>query len=225
MTQSAETEETDKVSCPDNSSSIIPEAKSSQTGVSVDYVPHPDKQWFVMRASYGRERKASDFIVDDGTFTYLPTHTIIKEHEGKRKHEEEVLVPNILFVYTTPEKAEGYTKDTPELSFLTYYYDHFKKAEDGKNPPLVVPQKEMTNFVKATSTGNSHVRLVDPENCHYKSGDWVKVTMGPFEGVEGRVARIAGQQRVVVSIKGVCTVATAYVPTAFLETTKEPNTY
>ena len=36
----------------------IPEAKSSQTGVSVKYVPTPDKHWFVFRASYDREDKA-----------------------------------------------------------------------------------------------------------------------------------------------------------------------
>lgn len=33
----------------------IPEAKSTQTGMSVRYVPAPDKRWYVFRASYGRE--------------------------------------------------------------------------------------------------------------------------------------------------------------------------
>ena len=46
----------------------IPEAKSSNTGVSVRYVPDNNKSWYVFRASYGREDKASDYIVEDGTF-------------------------------------------------------------------------------------------------------------------------------------------------------------
>lgn len=75
----------------------------------------------------------------------------------------------------------------------------------------------MINFIKATSTDSEHVRIVAPEQCHYKSGDLVKVIGGEFEGVMGKVARIAGQQRVVVEVAGVCLVATAYIPSAFLE--------
>ena len=52
---------------------------------------------------------------------------------------------------------------------------------------------------------------------HYKSGDIVKVIDGEFKGVTGRVARIAGQQRVVVEISGLCLVATAYIPTDFIK--------
>lgn len=36
----------------------------------------------------------------------------------------------------------------------------------------------------------------------------------------GRVARLGGQQRVVVEVKGVCLVSTAYVPTGLLEKIK-----
>lgn len=45
----------------------------------------------------------------------------------------------------------------------------------------------------------------------------VKVIDGEFKGVTGRVARIAGQQRVVVEISGLCLVATAYIPTDFIK--------
>ena len=40
----------------------------------------------------------------------------------------------------------------------------------------------------------------------------VVVTEGEFKGVHGRVARIAGQQRVIVELFDGCLVATAYVP-------------
>ena len=45
----------------------------------------------------------------------------------------------------------------------------------------------------------------------------VRVTEGKFKGVTGIVARIHGQQRVAVVIEGVLAVATAYVPSAFLQ--------
>lgn len=48
----------------------------------------------------------------------------------------------------------------------------------------------------------------------------VKVIGGEFEGVTGKVARIAGQQRVVVEITGLCLVATAYIPTNLIKELK-----
>ena len=75
----------------------------------------------------------------------------------------------------------------------------------------------MLNFIKLTSVESEHIKLVEPERCHYKSGDKVRIVEGDFAGVVGRVARIAGQQRVVVEINGLCMVATAYIPSAFLE--------
>ena len=49
----------------------FPEAKSSKTGVSVKYVHDSQKEWYVFRASYGREDKASDYLIEDGTYTYI----------------------------------------------------------------------------------------------------------------------------------------------------------
>ena len=83
--------------------------------------------------------------------------------------------------------------------------------------PISIPFTAMTNFIKATSTSNEHVRIVSSEQCHYKNGDMVKVIDGEFKGVTGKVARIAGQQRVVVEISGLCLVATAYIPTDFIK--------
>lgn len=74
----------------------------------------------------------------------------------------------------------------------------------------------MENFIRLTSIENDHIMLVEPEHVHYKSGDEVRIIGGVFKGITGRVARVSGQTRVVVSIEGVCCVATAYIPNAFL---------
>ena len=194
----------------------IPEAKSSQTGVSVRYVPTPDKSWYVFRASYGREDKASDYIVEDGTFVYIAKRYARKSVNGKQKKVLETLIPNLLFVYTTEDKAKEYVKNTPALSYLTYYYNHFELDDDQKNPPLTVSCKEMENFIIATCNKSEHLKFVDEEQCHFKGGEIVKVNDGLFKGVEGRVARVSGQQRVIITLSQVGLVSTAYIPTAFL---------
>jgi len=194
----------------------IPEAKSSQTGVSVRYVPAPDKSWYVFRASYGREDKASDYIVEDGTYVYIAKRYARKSVNGKQKKVLETLIPNLLFVYTTEDKAKEYVKNTPALSYLTFYYNHFELDDDHKNPPLTVSCKEMENFIIATCNKSEHLKFVDEEQCHFKGGEIVKVNDGLFKGVEGRVARVSGQQRVIITLSQVGLVSTAYIPTAFL---------
>lgn len=195
----------------------IPEAKSSQTGVSVRYVPVPDKSWYVFRASYGREDKASDYIVEDGTYVYIAKRYARKSVNGKQKKVLETLIPNLLFVYTTEDKAKEYVKDTPALSYLTFYYNHFELDDDQKNPPLTVSCKEMENFIIATCNKSEHLKFVDEEQCHFKGGEIVKIIDGSFKGVEGRVARVSGQQRVIVTLTNVGLVSTAYIPTAFIQ--------
>lgn len=195
---------------------VFPKAKCSKSGVSVEYVVTPDKKWFVFRASYGREDKASDYIVADGTFVYIAKRFVRKSVNGRTKRVMETLIPNLLFVYATSEKAEEYIKRTPALSFLTYYYNHFHKNEQQKNPPLTIPCKEMENFILATCNRNEHLMFVDRGQCHFKGGETVRVIDGMFKGVEGKVARVSGQQRVVISLTKIGLVSTAYIPTAFL---------
>lgn len=194
----------------------FPEAKSSKTGVSVRYAPTPDKRWYVFRVSYGRLDKAADFLVDDGTYTYIAKKMVEKLVEGKRKRAFQNLIPNLLFAYTTNDKAEEYVHKTPSLSFLTYYYNHFELDNDKKNPPLTITDEEMNRFILATCNMNKHLLFVQPSQCHFKGGEQVRVVDGRFAGVEGRVARVAGQQRVVISLSGIGLISTAYIPTAFL---------
>ena len=91
--------------------------------------------------------------------------------------------------------------------------------DNKKNPPLTVSRKEMENFIIATCNNSEHLKFVAEEQCHFKGGEIVKVVDGLFKGVEGRVARISGQQRVVITLSQVELVSTAYVPTAFIQKT------
>ena len=195
----------------------FPEAISSKTGVSVKYALDPNKSWYVFRVSYGREDKASDYLVDDGTYTYIAKKYVERYYRGKRKRRLQTLIPNLLFAYTTADKAEEYVNSTPALSYLTYYYNHFILNDDQKNPPLTISCDEMGRFVKATCNKNKHLLFVEPSQCHFKNGDMVKVIDGPFVGVEGMVARVSGQQRVIIRINQIGLIATAYIPTSFLQ--------
>ena len=193
-----------------------PEAKSSKTGVSVRYVHDPNKSWYVFRATHGREGKASDFLVEDGTYTYIAQKYVEKYVRGEKKGFFQTLIPNLVFAYTTKEKAEEYVYHTPCLSYLSYYYNHFEEVADKKNPPLTISLLEMERYIRATCNKNKHLLFLGTSQVHYKSGENVKIVEGPFAGVEGKVARISGQQRVVISLSKIGLISTAYIPTAFI---------
>ena len=189
-------------------SNVSPEAQSSQTGVSSEYVQQEGYNWFVLRATYNRVNAAVEKAKKNDIKTYVPMHYVLKVIAGKKKRIQQPLLPNFLFIYAP-------------ISFIKYYLDKTLPPEaNGKNPPLIIPYNAMINFIKATSTDSEHVRIVTAEQCHYKSGDKVRVIAGDFKGVVGKVARIAGQQRIVVEISGLCLVATAYIPTDFIEIVK-----
>ena len=200
-------------------SSVLPEAQSSQTGVSSEYVPKENHHWFVLRVTYNRNAKACDILSNVNVQTYIPMHYIIKNEIGKKKRILAPLLPNLIFVYATREIVDTIVKKKDDgISVIKYYLDKTKPQEsNGKHPPLIIPFAMMISFIKATSTSSEHVRIVTTEQCKYKSGDMVKVIAGEFEGTIGKVARIAGQQRVVVEISGLCLVATAYIPTDFIK--------
>lgn len=195
-------------------------AENSQTGVSSDYAQEEKEQWFVLRATYGRTEKALGALQTANVETYLPMHYVIKEIDGKRKFVHEPLLPNIIFARMTRQKTHEFVKEPASTAkWLKYYTDKTKPVErsTGKNPPVTIPDNEMLNFIRLTSVNSEHILVLPPERCHFKSGDLVRIIEGPFTGVIGRVARAAGQQRVVVEIEGLCNIATAYIPNDFMQ--------
>ena len=197
----------------------FPEAKSSKTGVSVRYTPSQDREWYVLRIKYGKAQTVADAIVEDGTYVYLARvwKDVRNKVTGKKQRK---LLPfmNLLFAYVTRQEAEKYVRDSRESKYTTYYYNHFASVAEGYNPPLTVSSRDMEPLVRATALLDEHVMEVDLKTCKFVSDDLVRVTDGPFEGVTGRVARIARQKRVVVFIKGLQSgLTTAYIPPHCLE--------
>ena len=188
-------------------------------GVSVENVPAGNKQWFVLRVSYGRIDKAKTFVEAKGFECYVPLQYKEVRKQGKKRIITEPLLPSFIFVHATAEQVEALLHDnkvaTNESSpLLSYYFDHTIHLQNNpdRNPPLTICNEAMNNFINLTSLKNPHIIPITSNNIQFKLGDNVVVTEGEFKGIHGRVARIAGQQRVIVELFYGCLVATAYVP-------------
>lgn len=207
-------------------------AESSQAGVSTRNVlspnapaqkkPKDNMHWYALRATYGREGKANDYLRGKNIETFYPTLKTVKLIDGKRVTREESRIPNIFFARGTEEEIKSYVYDNVNLPYLRFYYAH--KHVEGKviKEPLIIPDSQM-NSLKIICAADSEDIIASPTIItKFKEGQQVRITKGKFKGVVGTVARYHSQQRVGVIIDGLMTVCTAYVPGAFLEETKLP---
>lgn len=220
-------EATSSIPCSGLTPAAIPPAKSSQTGVSVEYVPDANKNWYVLRASYGRELLAEELLIQSHAYAYVAKQYRYIEVNGRPKRVLDNMISNLVFAYLSPSEAIMFVKNNlPDVSspapqlvpFLSFYYDHFSEGELWRNPPLTVPEHEMLNFIRATCTHDENLLLLQGGDFHYKTDDEVEVIAGQFKGVRGRVIRARGQQRVLIKISQLnCLCATAYIPSAFLQ--------
>ena len=207
-------------SCPSaRLTSCTPSIQKNKDGVSVENVLDANKQWFVLRVSYGRIIKAKAFIEAKGLEYYVPLRYKEVRKHGKKRIITEPLLSSFLFVYATAEQVDSLLHDMSikaleNRALLSFYYDHTSHCENAptKNPPLIIADTVMDNFIRLTSIHNPHIIPVTSENIKYKLGDEVVITEGEFKDIRGRVTRIAGQQRVVVELFDGCLVATAYIP-------------
>ena len=202
-------------------------AESSQTGVSTKNallatkpkaqreadIPH----WYALRTTYGREKKAYDYLTAKGITAFYPTTNVVKLIKGKHKNVTESRLPNIFFAYGTEEQLKEYVYDNVNLPFLRFYYRHIHEGNTIKKIPLIVPDNQMESLkiISAADADKTFVSLVKVPK--FEKGQLVRVTDGAFKGVIGRVARWQGQQRVGVVVDDLVTMATAYIPSAFLE--------
>ena len=215
-------------------SNVLPEVRKpikptdSQTGVSTNNVlsltsvdtnkdtkgtPH----WYALRTTYGREKKAYEYLLSKNVVAFYPTLKSVKLVDSKRITVEESRIPNIFFAYSTEEELKTFVYDNVNLPYLRFYYRHTHVGNKIVKAPLVVPDNQM-NSLKIICAADSDDIIASTEEVEkFKTGQKVLITEGKFAGVIGIVARYQSQQRVGIVIDGLLTVCTAYVPSAFIE--------
>ena len=226
--------EGDNLPCVGLTSSALPEAQSSsraessQTGVSTRNVPSANElptikrakntpHWYALRTTYGREKKAYDYLVSNNVKAFYPTIKTVKNVEGQRIAVEESRLPNIFFAYGKEDEIKSFVYDNVNLPYLRFYYRHIHAGARISKEPLIVPDYQIEGLKIICASQAEDIILELSEIKQFKVGQKVRIIDGVFTGVIGKVARYHGQQRVAIIIDGLLTIASAYVPSAFLE--------
>ena len=152
-----------------------------------------------------------------GITAFYPTTDTVKLIKGKRKVVTESRLPNIFFAYGTEEQLKSFVYDNVNLPFLRFYYRHVHVGRRIEKIPMIVPDYQMESLKIICAAEAEDIILVPSDVEKFKAGQTVRVIEGDFTGVIGKVARYHGQQRVAIIIEGLMTIASAYVPSAFLE--------
>ena len=215
-------------------SNALPEVRKpikptdSQTGVSTNNVqsktsadtnkdtkdtPH----WYALRTTYGREKKAYDYIISKGGTAFYPTLSTVKLIDGKRETVEGSRIPNLFFAYGTEDEIKSFVYDNVNLPYLRFYYRHFHIGKKIEKEPLIVPDNQIESLRIICKADADDIIVSTDEVQKFQKGQAVRIVEGKFKGVTGIVARYQGQQRVGIVIDGAFTIATAYIPNAFLE--------
>ena len=226
--------EGDNLPCVGLTSSALPEAQSSaraessQTGVSTRNVPSANElptikrarntpHWYALRTTYGREKKAYDYLVSNNVKAFYPTIKTVKNVEGQRTAVEESRLPNIFFAYGKEDEIKSFVYDNVNLPYLRFYYRHLHEGARISKEPLIVPDYQIEGLKIICASQAEDIILELSEIKQFKVGQKVRIIDGIFKGVVGKVARYRGQQRVAIVIDGLLTIASAYVPSAFIE--------
>lgn len=192
---------------------VPPLIKTNKTGKTANGTPH----WYALRTTYGREKKAYDYLVAHKVKAFYPTLRSVRLTDGKRTTVEESRIPNIFFAFGTEEELKTFVYDNVNLPFLRFYYSRTHIGNRKADVPLIVPDKQINSLKIICASEADDIVVSTGEINKFKEGQTVRVVRGSFAGVTGKVARWHNQQRVGIVIEGLMTVCTAYIPSAFME--------
>lgn len=146
---------------------------------------------------------------------FMPTLDIVKRTPaGTLRHEQSPILKSLMFFRSTPSVATALRRTLYPHAMIYTHID-----SEGNTVPSPIPEHELTMFrlvINASQPGTD-IFSESSDSAGFAPGQCVRVTCGPFEGLEGTIRRIRRDRRVVVTIQGICTIATPHIPMEFLE--------
>lgn len=168
-------------------------------------------RWYAIRVSYGRVMKFSAHLQSIGVECFVP---MCKKAVKKGEKTETQLVPavsNLCFVHASRTAIDDIFLSMGDNKTAHYIWNKATRQ------PIFVPDKPMQDFMQISNVMSDDVLYLKDITMKLHAGQKVKVTEGPFKGVEGVVIRVKRSRRVVVDFPGLLAIATTYVQPQHLE--------
>ena len=172
---------------------------------------HMDTQWFAIRVSYGRVLKFCSQLEEVGVEFFVPMCRKKFVRNGKTVTLKVPAVSNLCFIHSTKSFIEDYLRGMGENRPAHFMWDKATRN------PITVSDKAMADFMQVCQVMSDDALYLKDITSKLQEGQRVRVTDGPFKGVEGTILRVRRSRRVVVELPGLLAVATSYVDPRYLE--------
>ena len=170
------------------------------------------KHLFAFKVFYNKVFAIEELLLKKKIKCYIPCETVkVLKQDGTKKNVRKPVINSLLFFHSETYIAKEIQKILTDKVIL------YTRQIDFKKIPLAIPEREMNIFMLVTSSGEKGLEYFDTDNPKFYQGDHVKVIDGTFKGAEGYICRIKKNHRLIITVHGVCAVATSYIPQAFLK--------
>ena len=165
--------------------------------------------WYALKVFFNRVFEIEELLKKDLKESYIPCQTINVVSNGIRKTERQTIIPSLMFFRSTEQYANELQTALRGRIMVYTYFDENKKRQ-----PAAISDHEMNMFILVTSAGDKGLEFFADDCPEYQVGERVRVIDGLFKGAEGCIKH---NRRLTVSLKGVCMVATSFIPPCCLE--------
>lgn len=140
--------------------------------------------WYALYTRHQHEKIAAGSLLSRGVEVFLPLCEEIRAWSDRRKKLSVPLFPCYVFVRSRLNRRHDILATPGVHDFVSF----------GRNP-AAIPQAEMEHLRNA-----ARLARIEP-HPFLRYGDWVRVKVGPFQGVEGYLVRRKNQARLVLSVE------------------------
>ena len=171
-----------------------------------------DIVWYAIRITYSREMLFKEYLDANHIENFVPMHyETVRMRNGNEIRQLVPIIHNLIFMHTTKTCIDDIMRNYACKYPIRYIMNKYEQK------PIIVPNKQMQDFIAFNGTYAEQLVHLDPSEVALKKGVRVRIKGGICEGIEGEYMRIAGDRRVVVSIKGVVAIGTAFVHPSLVE--------
>ena len=187
-------------------------------------------KWYVAQAPFMTDR-IKEKVRELSFETFVPT--LKTTYEGKVNGKSVVRTANKLLTFNYVFVRGEQRAIEEELKGITRLHLIYKRpgVSKGKSfgnfirTPMVITDREMDMFIKTVSLYQNGAPIVDISERELQKGDVVRVTGGPFAGVEGVLVTQKGKEggKVVVNISHLVSVTTVDIEPQYIQVVKFSN--
>ena len=164
-------------------------------------------EWYALSAPHRKEMEAQRLLQRNDIECFIPMCTSIVTI-GRRKERKCIpAVSNLVFARSTRERLQEVKTGIPYLQYKV-------NTEEGRNVPIIVPDRDMDRFIRVCRLRNEKVVFVSPDEINIAKGTPVKIIGGELNGLEATFVKVKGKRskRVVIILKGVTALTTEVEP-------------